>query len=292
MGFGMSAKRLIAGLIGKAILWVLAGGSAFAALVAVAWTLYVPAILAVLTFFVLAPVYQRGRFRLQVRSALGAAILGVSVFAVPEYMNSATDTMARWGAIVRDRGGAGLTLRDRVAIYLGNIGMAGGGLMLGFQEAAIETFLLGFANPDHRYWDSDFAWGTKLVQNYVHEFAHNLAYRRSIATTFTADLVWPNYAAGGFRVPLALNGGKFEIKARKEAAGWTLFCDAIARVEYFKRYRASTIGVIGSGRLVVDQGAWEGLQQIGWFDPYSAHWRFSVRTDPKGRIISVFSGWH
>jgi len=278
-------------VVAKGCCWIIATACLFAAVMSATWSLYIPVLISLGGAVVWAPFRIQGRYFLRAKIVSAVLILAATAYLSPAIINAATQTMARWGDTVRRHGGQSLKLSDRIAIYLGNFAMASGGLMTGSPEAALETFLLTIPGQKDRYWDSDFAWESGMVRNYVEKFSKGLAVGASRNTEGRYPLVWKNYyPAEGFRIPLALNGGYLAINAEKGSGGWVLRCDAVAVVQYFKKYR-STIGVLPGGRLIVDQGAWEGLQQVGWFHPYLAHWRFSVEIDNSGRLVDVSSGW-
>ena len=154
------------------------------------------------------------------------------------------------GEHVRTHGPDSLSYPDRAAIWLFNIPMAVGGLIIGAPEAAAETLWLAVPkSPDTVYKiDSDFPLKSERIQNMVKNYSSG---RVPIGPVRMDDL----------RTTLALGGGG--LRCHKQ------HCTIKVHVKYSNH---------APDFLFINEAIFAGLQDLGWLYPYWIEYRFTKQT--------------
>lgn len=150
------------------------------------------------------------------------------------------------GERIRTHGADSLHIVDRVGIWLFNIPMAVGGLVIGAPEAAAETLWLAVPKkPDTVYKiDSDFPLKSERIQNMVKNYSGG---RVPIGPVRMDDL----------RTTLALGGGG--LRCDKE------HCTIKVHVKYSNH---------APDFLFINEAIFAGLQDLGWLHPYWVEYKF------------------
>jgi hypothetical protein len=199
---------------------------------------------------------------------------------------------------LKDRSDSGpFGLRDHLAVYGLNLAMGIGGTVAGLPEVSEETLLLCVRDGPVRTWRSDFAMRSPRVRTEVRrlsELAQGGGVSASKALLPTTRITWTRYdpAEDSFRVALALNSPlELSGSVRTDHDGAWLDLIGHARIEYPRRAVLRLFSF--EGRPVsLDEGLFWVLQQDGWLHPYTAEWRWSVRSDdPQLNDTSPVRSW-
>jgi hypothetical protein len=227
-----------------------------------------------------------GAKRPAARIAAVALLLGVTLYLLPAFTEELAEQLDHL-AKEKDRDGANaFSYRDRLGVYGLNLVMGAGGYVVGFPEVADETLALIWPGDPLRHWGSDFAMASPKVRTAIREMV------KGIPTTAGSDAVLPSrsvdwsgygFSTDAMRVALAVNCPFLLDGTGKRAAGssgpWTLELEGTARIAYPRR-GFIPLGVRRNGKpWGLDEGIFWVLQERGWLHPYTAMWRWSVRSD-------------
>lgn len=172
------------------------------------------------------------------------------------------DRVDALGARVAAGGPEALGPRDLAGVWVLNLGMALGGVAVGFPEVAAETALLAVPGPAVRTFHGDFAMASPRVRAAAAAIARDGRPRR-VAFTY-ADHT-------DARVGLALN--VLELAGRCEGGRLAL----VGRVEVDYPERGRLPLFVARGRaIVIDEALFHALEARGWLHPYVAEWRWTA----------------
>lgn len=162
-----------------------------------------------------------------------------------------------------DRGGPeALDARDLSGVWLLNLGMAAGGLLVGFPEVAMETTLLAVPGPEVRRFESDFAMASPRVRAAAAGIARD-GRSREVAFTY--------HDHTDARVGLALN--VLALEGACEEGRLAL----VGRVDVDYPARGRLPLFVARGRAIaIDEALFHALEVRGWMFPYVAEWRWTV----------------
>lgn len=174
-----------------------------------------------------------------------------------------------------DRGGPeALSVRERAGIWLLNLGMAGGGALVGFPEVALETLLLAVPGPQERTFRSSFPRGSARVRAAVDGWRPLL---RTDADRVALPPVRVTFSSAGghaeWRRGLALNPLTLDGEATRDGEGWALRLTGRVEVDYTPGARLSLV----PGALWIDQTLFDALERRGDLHPYTAVWVWTER---------------
>ena len=218
-------------------------------------------------------------------------IVGVAtcLMTLPLTFNQISLRMDHYGVVIRTQGPESLSISEKLSIYLGNITMGLAGFAIGAPEVSIETLLLIRPNPGKAYSvNHDFAMGSPYIHRLVQDFAVKVARGESSPHLKRVPLTWDpmmSYSLHDYRVPLAIRGGGLRAVAHKNDDGYLIDCKATIDVRYSEKYKLDIFNAYGT-RLYIDEAIFSALQDLGWLNPYVLHYRWTVKTDPGGNIIS------
>jgi hypothetical protein len=152
------------------------------------------------------------------------------------------------GKLIRAEGAEALSYPDRVAIYLYNIPMAVGGLLIGCPEVALETLALMLPMDRNKTYvvDSDFALSSPRIKRIVDNYQPAMG-RVPIGKVRYDDL----------RVTLAVGGGGLTCSKTE------------CRIKVHVAYSENAAKVFW-----IDEAIFSGLQDLGWLNPYWLEYRF------------------
>ena len=153
------------------------------------------------------------------------------------------------GKLIRSEGAEALSYPDRVAIYLYNIPMALGGLLIGCPEVAFETLALMLPMDRSKTYvlRNDFAMSSPNIKKMVEDY-HPKMGRVPIGGVRYDDL----------RVTLALGGGGLTCDARE--------CAIKVDIAYSENAPKT---------FWIDEAIFSALQDLGWFHPYWLEYRWA-----------------
>lgn len=161
-----------------------------------------------------------------------------------------------------------LSARDKAGIWLLNVGMAGGGVLAGFPEVALETLLLAVPDADGvRTFPSAFPAGSTKVAAVLSEWRRACAGGRR---TFGPRKVWLGYHGGHdqWRRALALDPPTISATADEACA---LSVTVSVPIDYPDRAFLVLVSTPW-GPLGIDEGLYDALEDDGWLFPYEARW--------------------
>lgn len=170
--------------------------------------------------------------------------------------------------------------RDRLGVWLLNLGMAGAGAALGLPEVAAETALLALPGPRRRSAQSDFAMGSPAVRRALNRQVAHLPARPD----HRRDLVPQTVVFGGdplresARVALALNPATLTGWAEPTPQGWRLHLTARVAVDYPPDARLHLL-TVNRRPIVIDEGLFTRLQRAGWLHPFTMAWTWTMAAD-------------
>lgn len=212
----------------------------------------------------------RGRW---LRRGVLAAWLVAAVAGWKVPLHEYTDRLEDWSAAL-DRGGpAALSTRDRVGIWILNLGMALGGTVVGLPEVALETTLLVVPGGGERHFRSCFAERSPRVRAVMdrHRAALPSAPSEGQVVRFAPERVAWRYDVDNARVALALNPTHVGGTATFTAGRWEIDHTMSVPVDYPPSSVIPLFEFDGR-RLVLDEAPNHALEELGWLFPYDAVW--------------------
>jgi hypothetical protein len=215
----------------------------------------------------------RGR---RLRRGVLAVWLVVAVVGIRVPLHEYADRLEDWRAAL-DRGGpAALSTRDRLGIWVLNLGMAIGGAAVGLPEVALETTLLAVPSDGERHFRSCFAERSPRVRAVMerHRAALPAAPTEGQVIRFTPERVAWRYDVRDARVALALNPTHVGGTATFVDGRWELDHTMSVPVDYPADSVVPLFAFDGR-RLVLDEAPYNALEELGWLFPYHAVWHCS-----------------
>jgi hypothetical protein len=228
------------------------------------------------------PLGNLGRLSIVIRGLLFVFPIIAVLISPLIFIQEAQSSMDGMWRIVKDRGGEGLPLRYKCAIWGGNIIMAIGGAVMGYPEAALQTVFMIIDGPKKRTWVSDFALSSPKIRNPLSKFSNNLPLKpmNSQRRMKTVSIAWRGYAADR-RVAFALNGpARLSAEAKYDGVEWVIVNKIRVPIRYPKRARVRFLSVAGKP-FYVEEGLFHSLETIGWLHPYEAEWRWTMKASDK-----------
>ena len=91
-------------------------------------------------------------------------------------------------------------------------------------------------------------------------------------------LRWPGYTSysmSDYRVALAVAGGGLFLEYKKTSSGYIVDCKITIDVKYSNDY-SLTVFDFDFMRLYIDEAIFTALQDIGWYHPFYAHYKWQL----------------
>jgi len=198
----------------------------------------------------------------------------------PYSFNQISGEMDRLGAKIKDQGAEALNQTERLRIYLGNISMGLVGFAMIAPEVSIETLLLMDPSGKDRNFNSDFAMKSPHVRKIINQYTEKVKAGSAPATSKRIPLAWGKgthtYSMIDYRVALAVAGGGLFLTYKPEGDGYVIDCRITIDVRYSEGYKLD-IFEYGQFRLYIDEAIFSALQDLNWFHPYLAHYRWRIK---------------
>ena len=198
----------------------------------------------------------------------------------PYSFNKISGEMDRLGVIIRGQGAEALNQTERLRIYLGNISMGLVGFAMIAPEVSIETLLLMDPSGKDRNFNSDFAMKSPHVRKIINQYTEKVKAGSAPATSKRIPLAWGKgthtYSMIDYRVALAVAGGGLFLTYKPEGDGYVIDCRITIDVRYSEGYKLD-IFEYGQFRLYIDEAIFSALQDLNWFHPYLAHYRWRIK---------------
>jgi hypothetical protein len=198
----------------------------------------------------------------------------------PYSFNKISSEMDRLGAKIKDQGAEALNQTERLSIYLGNISMGLVGFAMIAPEVSIETLLLMDPSGKERNFNSDFAMASPNVRKIINQYTEKVKAGSAPLTSKRIPLAWgkgtQTYSMKDYRVALAVAGGGLFLTYKPEGDGYVIDCRITIDVRYSEGYKLD-IFEYGQFRLYIDEAIFSALQDLNWFHPYFAHYRWKLR---------------
>lgn len=178
-------------------------------------------------------------------------------------------------------GPSAFTNREKLAIYGSNLVMGLGGLVAGYPEVALETWLLTIPSDGTRTWHSDFAMESKKVRERVGKFARKLKRLPQSTKEYhfnETHIAWTDYVSDSPRVSLALNKLTLKADAVREGNLWRIVLHGAVNIEYPLKSWVKLFKFAGH-TFYVEEGLFGAIQKTGWLFPYKGHWLWTVYSD-------------
>ena len=175
------------------------------------------------------------------------------------------------------------SFRDKLGIYGLNLMMGISAYPI-YPEISMETLLMVLPPPENgiRSFHSNFAINSREVRNVVREFNKTLSFTEDNEVSFQRRIYWNigEYTLGSkeARYALALNPADVFLHGFREDGKW--YIDISLKVQC--RYpQNSSVVLISSPELRIEEGLFWVLQEVGWLYPYTAEWRFGIRSSDR-----------
>ena len=198
----------------------------------------------------------------------------------PYSFNQISSEMDRLGAKIKDQGAEALNQAERLSIYFGNISMGLVGFAMIAPEVSIETLLLMDPSGKDRNFNSDFAMKSPHIRKIINQYTEKVKTGNAPLTSKRIPLAWgkgtQTYSMKDYRVALAVAGGGLFLNYKPEGEGYVIDCRITIDVKYSEGYQLD-IFEYGQFRLYIDEAIFSALQDLNWFHPYFAHYRWKLR---------------
>lgn len=202
----------------------------------------------------------------------------IAVVTLPFSFNKISSQMDYLGNVIRSDGPTALTTTERVSIYFGNISMALVGFAMLAPEVAVETLLLMEPSGKDRTFYSDFAMGSKHIRKLIDDYTAEVEAGTAPLKSERIPLRWPGYTSYSmfdYRVSLAVAGGGLFLEYKETSSGYAVDCKITIDVKYSNDY-SLTVFDYGFVRLYIDEAIFTALQDIGWYHPFYAHYKWQL----------------
>ena len=175
----------------------------------------------------------------------------------------------------RAKGGPGaLSQRDLASVWVLHLGVAAGGLLAGFPEAACETAGLMFPGDPVRVRRSSFPGRSDAVRKVVDRWVDALRATSDDAVVFRARTVPVPRVPGQLRYYVALDPITLSGNAVRSGDGWELHVVGRVPVDYPPKASLPLFRT-PAGPVRIHEGLFDALEQRGWLFPYTAEWRWT-----------------
>ena len=212
---------------------------------------------------------------------LAVIFLSLAILTLPFSFQKISSQMDYLGDLIIDHGAEVLTTSERLSIYLGNISMALVGFLIIAPEVSIETLLLMDPRAKDRNFNSNFAMKSPHITNIISRYTEKVKLGQVPLKSERIPLRWGEgyntYSMFDYRVALALAGGGLFLNYEKTEGSYKVHCKITIHVKYSEPYKLDLLNFHGI-RLYIDEAIFSGLQDIGWFHPYFAHYHWTLDT--------------
>lgn len=213
------------------------------------------------------------------RKLISISLFLIIIVSLPLSFNQISNKMDYLGDLIRNQGSQALSTWERVSIYSGNIAMAVGGFAILAPEVAVETLLLMDPRGKDRTFHSDFAMGSKHITDIIEKYTLKVKSGSAPLRSERIPLRWgagqDAYSMFDHRVSWAVAGGGLFLDYQKSGDTYKIKCRITIAVKYSEGYKLKILNAYGI-RLYIDEAIFSALQDLGWLQPYFAHYHWTL----------------